>query len=318
MNWKRWLWRIGVLLGALGIGFWLGQCSGGSATSNSSDIQGPPVAHVTLAPLVRKTISATVTAYGSVITQPGKNHAVSVPYETRVQHVLVAPGESVTAGQPLVQIDPSPQTKLKLAQAQSAAQAAQKEFQQTQQKFNLKLATNQELGLAKKNAENATLQLQTLKKQGASKEREVQAEMAGLVGKVDVQDGQIVQAGSPLVELVVQNEIEVRLGAEPEDVKHLQLGQTVALYQVHLTNASRSRARCGSSPSGSIRARIWSMFMFLYLTSLTFCSIPISRPSSRRDLTRLWSLREAQSCRRGTSTFSIRSRTTKPSATRCG
>lgn len=237
MNWKRWLWRIGVLLGVLGIGFWLGQCSGGSTTSKSSDIQGPPVAHVTLAPLVRKTISAIVTAYGSVITQPGKNHAVSVPYETRVQHVLVAPGESVTAGQPLVQIDPSPQTKLQLAQAQSAAQAAQKELQQTQQKFTLKLATNQELGLAKKNAENAKLQLQTLEKQGAGKEREVQAEMAGLVGKVDVQDGQIVQAGSPLVELVVQNEIEVKLGAEPEDVKHLRLGQTVTLYQVHLTNA---------------------------------------------------------------------------------
>lgn len=238
MNWKSWLWRIALLLGAVGLGFWLGQCSGGSASKqSSSDTSGPPVAQVTLAPLALKTISATVTTYGSVITQPGKNHAVSVAYETRVQHVLVAPGESVIAGQPLVQIDPSPQTQLQLAQAQSAAQAAQKELQQTQQKFNLKLATNQDLGQAKKNAESAKLQLQTLEKQGAGNERKVKAEMAGLVGKVDVQDGQIVQAGSPLVELVVQSEIEVKLGVEPEDVKQLQLGQPVTLYQVHLANA---------------------------------------------------------------------------------
>lgn len=238
MNWKRWLWRIGALLAVLGIGFWLGQCSGGSPTQQGSGIaSGAPVAKITLAPLQRKTISAKVTAYGSVITQPGKNNAISVPYETRVRHVLVAPGESVTAGQALVAIDPSPQTKLQLAQARQAVQTAQKDLNQVQQKFNLKLATNQELALANKNDENAQLQLQTLQKQGAASEQTVKADMAGLVGKVNVQDGQIVPAGSPLVDLVARNQIEVKLGVEPEDALHVQVGQAVTLYQVHLANA---------------------------------------------------------------------------------
>ncbi|MGI8956053.1 MAG: efflux RND transporter periplasmic adaptor subunit [Chthoniobacterales bacterium] len=238
MNWQRWLWQIGALLGVLGVGFWLGQCSGGSSAKQGSGADsGPPVARVTLAPLEQKTISAKVTAYGSVITQPGKNNAVSVPYETRVRHVLVAPGESVTAGQALVAIDPSPQTKLQLAEARQAVQAAQKELNQVQQKFNLKLATNQELAVGKKNAENAQLQLQTLQQQGAASEQTVKAGMAGLVGNVNVQDGQIVPTGSPLVDLVARNEIEVKLGVEPEDALHVQTGQAVTLYQVHLINA---------------------------------------------------------------------------------
>ncbi len=237
MNWKRWIWRAVIVLVAVGIGYWLGHRSGGAADQSGGDQNSDPVAQVTLAPIARKAIADTVTAFGSVITQPGKNHAVSVAYETRVQHVLVAPGESVTAGQSLVAIDPSAQTKLQLAEARNAAKAAEQELQQSQQKFNLKLATNQDLGAAKKAAETAQLQLQTLEKQGAAGGQQVKSDLAGVVAKVDVQDGQVVPAGSPLVELVQQNEIEVKLGVEPEDAQHVQTGQPVTLYQVHLAGA---------------------------------------------------------------------------------
>ncbi len=235
MNWKPWIRPLLIGLIALGIGYWLGHRSGGTPAADESENSDGPVASVTLAPIKQKSITDVVTAYGSVITQPGKSHAVSVAYETRVRHVLVAPGQPVTKGQPLVEIDPSPQTQLQLAQARSAADAAQKELDQTQQKFNLKLATNQDLNQAKKNAENAQLQLQTLEQQGAASAQVVKAEMDGLVGKVDVQDGQIVQPGSPLVELVQENEIEVKLGVEPEDAVHVAVGQPVALFRVHTT-----------------------------------------------------------------------------------
>ena len=236
MNWKRWIWPVGVGVVALGAGYWLGNHSSGTSPGNNIP-SGPPVAHVTLARVERKSIAHTVTAYGSVITQPGKNHAVSVAYETRVQHILVAPGETVQQGQPLVQIAPSPQTQLQLAQARSAAQTAQNELQQTQQKFKLHLATNQNLNQAKQNAESAKLQLQTLQNQGAASQQTVNAQMAGVVGKVDVQDGQIVPPGNPLVELVQQNEIEVKLGVEPEDAVHVSKGQQVSLFRVHMTDA---------------------------------------------------------------------------------
>jgi membrane fusion protein, multidrug efflux system len=235
MNWKPWIRPLLIGLIALGIGYWLGHRPGGTPAADESENSDGPVASVTLAPIEQKSITDVVTAYGSMITQPGKSHAVSVAYETRVRHVLVAPGQPVTRGQPLVEIDPSPQTQLQLAQARSAADAAQKELEQTQQKFNLKLATNQDLNQAKKNAENAQLQLQTLEQQGAASAQVVKAEMDGLVGKVDVQDGQIVQPGSPLVELVQKNEIEVKLGVEPEDAVHVAAGQPVSLFRVHTT-----------------------------------------------------------------------------------
>lgn len=238
MNWKRWIWWTALLLAAIGLGYWLGHRAGaGGAAASGGDSTGGPVAHVTLAPIERKSIAVTVTAFGSVLTQPGKTHAVSAAYETRVRHVLVAPGEAVRVGQPLVEIDPSPQTQLQLAEARNAARAAQQALKQTQQKFNLKLVTNQDLGTAKKAAETAQLQRQTLEKQGAATGQQVTSDLAGLVGKVDVQDGQIVQAGNPLVELLQQNEIEVKLGVEPEDVQHLETGQPVTLHQVHLAQA---------------------------------------------------------------------------------
>jgi membrane fusion protein (multidrug efflux system) len=231
MNWKRWLFRSAVVLAAVALGFWLGKRSGSGAEEAGGDETGS-IAEVVLAPITKKTIAENVTAYGSVIAQPGKSHAVSAAYETRIRHILVAPGESVTGGQPLVEIDSSPATQLQLAEARSAAKAAQKELDQAQQKFNLKLATNQDLGQAKKASESAQLQLQNLEKQGAAAPQQVKSEMEGVVGKVDVQDGQIVQAGSPLVELVAQNEIEVKLGVEPEDIVHLAPNDPVSLFQV--------------------------------------------------------------------------------------
>ena len=242
MNRKRWLFGSVVVLAALALGFWLGKRSGGAAEEAGGDEQGP-IAQVALAPIVKKTIAENVTAYGSVIAQSGKSHAVSAAYETRIRHILVAPGESVTVGQPLVEIDPSPATQLQLAEARNAARAAQKDLEQAQQKFNLKLATNQDLGQAKKAAESAQLQLQALEKQGAAVPQQLKSEMEGLVGKVDVQDGQIVPAGGPLIELVAQHEIEVKLGVEPEDVIHLAPNDPVSLFQVQRQGAKPIEGR---------------------------------------------------------------------------
>ncbi|MDP9253693.1 MAG: efflux RND transporter periplasmic adaptor subunit [Verrucomicrobiota bacterium] len=234
MNWKRWIFRLLILLAVGALGYWLGHHAGEEKEEGEGK---GPVAHVTLAPIQKKMIAENVTTYGSVVAQPGKSRAVAATFETRVRHVLVAPGETVTAGQPLVEIDPSPAAQLQLAQAKSTAEAAQKELDQTQQRFNLKLATNQDLGLAKKAAESAQLQLQSLQKQGVSSEGRITSEMAGLIGKVDVQDGQIVQAGSPLVELIARDDIEVKLGVEPEDVRYMKPDQSLSLFVVNVEGA---------------------------------------------------------------------------------
>src|SRR6266446_10352299 len=118
-----------------------------------------PIPEVQVAKVERKTITEKVIVYGSVVAQPGKTHSVSVAFETRVQHILVAPGQFVQENDPLTEIEPSPAAQLQFQQARNAADAARKELKQTQERFNLKLSTNQDLSGAEKTARAPEAQL---------------------------------------------------------------------------------------------------------------------------------------------------------------
>src|SRR5919109_221071 len=181
-----------------------------------------PIPEVQVAKVERKTITEKVIVYGSVIAQPGKTHSVSVAFETRVRHILVAPGQFVQENDPLVEIELSPGAQVQFQQAKNAADAARKELNQTQERFNLKLATNQDLSAAEKTARDADAQLAALQRAGAGGDNRVRSDMAGVIAKVNAQDGQIVAPGGSLVEIVAENEIEVKLGVEAEDLAAAQ------------------------------------------------------------------------------------------------
>ena len=198
-----------------------------------------PVAQVQVAKVERKTITEKVIAYGSVVAQPGKTHSVSVAFETRVQHILVAPGQFVQENDPLIEIAPSPGAQVQFQQAKNAAEAARREFKQTQERFNLKLATNQDLSAAEKTARDAEVQLATLQRAGAGGDNRIHSDMAGVIAKVNVQNGQIVAAGGPLVEIVAESEIEVKLGQEPEDLSAAQDGAPIIIFPVNDPTAAK-------------------------------------------------------------------------------
>jgi membrane fusion protein, multidrug efflux system len=198
-----------------------------------------PVAQVQIVPIERKSISEKLTSYGSVVAQPGKTHFIAISFESRVRHVLVTAGQLVSKGDALIDVQGSPASLLQLHQAESAAQEANKELGQAKERFALKLATNQELNQAEKAAADAELQLESLHGQGITDGNELRSDITGIVAKVDVEDGQIASAGSPLVELVAANDIEVKLGAEPEDVSRLQPGQKAAICLVNNPAALR-------------------------------------------------------------------------------
>jgi membrane fusion protein, multidrug efflux system len=192
-----------------------------------------PVAQVQVAKVERKTITETVIVYGSVIAQPGKTHSISVAFETRVRHILVAPGQFVQENDPVIEIELSPAAQVQFQQAKNAAEAAQKELKQTQERFNLKLATNQDLSGAEKTARDAETQFTALQRAGAGGDNRIHSDMSGVIAKVDAQDGQIVPSGGPLVEIVAENEIEVKLGVEAEDLSAAQEGATITIIPVN-------------------------------------------------------------------------------------
>src|SRR2546430_2712255 len=197
-----------------------------------------PIARVQVAKVQRKVISEKAIVYGSVVAQPGKTHSVSVAFETRVRHILVAPGQFVQENDPLTEIEPSPAAQLQMQQAKNASEAAQKELKQTQARFDLKLATNQDLSAAEKTARDAEAQLTTLQRAGAGGDNRIRAGQAGVVAKVDVQDGQIVPAGGPLIEIVAENEIEVKLGVEAEDLPAAPAGASISILPITDPTAS--------------------------------------------------------------------------------
>lgn len=211
----------------------IGRCTWRHFSGANEEKKEGPTALVEVAPISRKTIAEKLTAYGSVIAQPGKTHSVTVGFETRVRHILVAPGQLVQEGDPLVEVEGSPAAQLQLQQAKNAAEIATRDLKQAQERFNLKLATNQDMNTAEKAARDAQAQLAALQRSGAGGDNRIKSDMTAVVSKVNAQDGQIVPVGSPLVELVAEEEIEVKLGIEAEDLSALQAEQPITIFPVN-------------------------------------------------------------------------------------
>jgi RND family efflux transporter MFP subunit len=190
-----------------------------------------PTDTVSTAPIKQGDLSQTIVAYGSVTAQPGEIAVFSVPYECRVSRIDVTAGQPLDKQTPLIEIQPSPNAKLALAEAQSNLDIANKNLSQSQQSFGMKLATNAELLQSQQAVQLAQLRLDTLKQQGgASDAQSLTAASPGLVARIDVQQGQIIPAGNPLVETIARDQVEVRLGVEPSAIAQLTLGQSVHLF----------------------------------------------------------------------------------------
>jgi RND family efflux transporter MFP subunit len=240
----RFILVIILLIVAAGAGYFIGQKHAGGggkeqaeqpATTESSD-EDKAVATVTVAKVRSGELSDTLTAYGSVIADPGEVRVLSVQFESRVTRVLVTPGEQVEAYAEVMIVEASPDTKVALEDARNAADAAKRDLQQTQQKFEQHLATNQELSQAQETSRAANLKLQSMLERGVDEPQHLKSPMAGVVNKVAVQEGQIVAAGNPLIEIAAQNKIQVKLGVEPEDASQLKRDQVVKLRQVESSN----------------------------------------------------------------------------------
>jgi RND family efflux transporter MFP subunit len=212
---------------------------GHSAAPDADDAEGEDaalqsqVAHVEVVKLEKKRMTEIATAYGSVVAQPGNVHTISVAFETEIRRVLIAPGQLVSKGEPLFEIKPSPTTQLAFQQAKTAASTAESDLRQTTERHGLKLATNQELAIAQKAGSDAEQQLENLQKQGLGGENLVTAQFAGVVTRIDAQNGQTVPGGTSLAEVTAEKQIEVKLGVEPENVGTMKAGQPVKIFPVN-------------------------------------------------------------------------------------
>jgi membrane fusion protein (multidrug efflux system) len=240
MNRTHWIKKIisALLLLALGIGIghWFAHKSGAppaQADESGNETNSGPVAQVTTVPLKRGQIKAVEVTYGTVMAAPGETHTFSVPYESRVKVILIAPGQVIQTNAPLIEVEPSPDTRLQLDQARNERDSAKKSFELVQQRAELKLATRQEQLQSQQQLDAAELKVRSLEARGIENSQTLRADASGVVSEIAVQPGQIVAAGAPLLNTIGQNQIIVRLGLESEVAGRVQEDQAVELRAVN-------------------------------------------------------------------------------------
>jgi RND family efflux transporter MFP subunit len=227
-----------------GAGFWFGREHGESkevSTDTGDESKEPAtsepsaedvVASVEVAPLRSGRISETATVFGTIVAEASDVRIQSVPFESLVKHVDVTAAQEVAPQSKTVLVEASPDTLLALSEAKNALDAAARDLAQTQQRVIDRLATNQELSQAQQALDAAKLKHQSLIDRGVGKQHQLVADVSGIVNKIDVQEGQIVPAGGPLVEIAAGNRIEAKLGVNEETVSRLKIDQPVRLRRV--------------------------------------------------------------------------------------
>lgn len=246
-------WVISILIGLallieMGLGgYWYGRYDKAihhadevatSVNERSQAIDPPASVQASVVPV--RTVAAQdqiieqeITAYGTVLAEPGVTHVVSVLFETQIGQVLVTPGQPVSIGMPLLVVEPSQNTELQLIEAKNTLAAANDTLRHVRNKFKERLATNAQLLQAQQAQLTAAAKLKSLKQRGVGQSQTLKATVAGVVNQVNVRQGQIVPAGNSLASIVPRHCIEVKLGVEPEDVPYLKVGQPIRLSNVH-------------------------------------------------------------------------------------
>jgi membrane fusion protein (multidrug efflux system) len=216
--------------------WWYGERGKGSPQNGTSTPHAQkaasPTARVKTLPVRKGTITENIKAYGTVVPAPGGTQAVSVPFESQVRRIMVSTGQEVSKGSLLLEIGPSPDSKLKFQQANDAYALAREKLMHVQQLLDLKLATNTQLLSAKQAVQQAELTLESMKRRGIDGQTDLRSDVGGVIQKVYVQEGAIVPAGNPLVEIVAQDRLEVRLGVEPDTISRVKINQKVLLTKV--------------------------------------------------------------------------------------
>ena len=230
----KWIF-IAIAVTCAGGGIYYTRAAGGKGQNPIVRESAPagPVAMVRMTPIKRASISEVVTAYGTVVPEPGAVRNISVPFASRVRHVLVTEGERVSRGSDLVEVEASADARLKMQEARSAYEAARQNLGKIQQRVKLKVGTIEELLAARQAYQRAEIRLENLRRRGIAERKIIRSPGSGIVYRVHVEQGSAVPAGTAFLDMVPQDGIVVQLSVEQEDVKRLNLGQAVLIFKVN-------------------------------------------------------------------------------------
>ena len=172
--------------------------------------------------------------YGTVEFAPEDGRTIVLPAETLVSQVLVAAGQRVKQGQPMLQVQPSVGDQLQLKQAEIGLKFAIADQHRVANLRQRQLATNSQLQTANQSLARARAALQDIQlRLQQLKNGQVSAPINGVVTIVHVHQGDLVPAGQPLLSLSTGNALRVLLGVEPGILPRIHVGDSVSLLPVY-------------------------------------------------------------------------------------
>lgn len=174
-----------------------------------------------------------VTAYGTVAPSVIGTRTFNEAQPGQVTQLMVAPGSSVRAGQPLAIFVTAPSARSAYSQAASALAAAQKARVSTAQLLAQQLATTDQLVQADKAVSDARTALAALRAEGAgSPSHTIVSPFAGVVTAVTVAQGDRTQPGAAILTVARAGAIVVTVGVDPGQRTGLSAGQSATLTRL--------------------------------------------------------------------------------------
>jgi len=199
-------------------------CKG--AKEEAGDEKGHPTVSVQTVVVKPQSFTETVGAIGTVVARAGHVATLSAPAAGRVGRVLATTGQTVAAGQVLVELEQAPFTAA-LQSAQATLSAADKAYERQQ-----RLA--QEGIIPRKDVDQAAADLARAKSDEVAARRNEQLSVlrtpiGGVVTRMSATLGASVDPAQPLVEISDPKALDILLSVTPTNAARVRPGAKVAL-----------------------------------------------------------------------------------------
>jgi RND family efflux transporter MFP subunit len=201
-----------------------------TACKGKQEAAGEEAAHVVVnaqtVVVAPQAFTETVGALGTVVARAGHVATLSAPAAGRVGQVLVSVGQTVKAGQPLVELDQAPFTAA-LQSANAALTAAERANERQQ-----RLA--QEGIVPRKDAEQAAAELARAQSEASAARRNAQLSVlrttiGGVVTRMSATLGASVDPAQPIVEVSDPAALDILLSVTPTEAANVRRGAKVTL-----------------------------------------------------------------------------------------
>ena len=243
---RRWPWVAGlVILAAATVGYYYydTQISSQTAAVAPAEVVEPVQAPMQINPdemtvLEPQRLERRVRVSGTLA--PWRSTQLSSQTGGEIQEVTVRPGDTVVAGDLLVQIDTEnlllelDQARSNVAATQAQLALAEVQLDRVRALVNRGVTTSSSLDEAQSNVTQLNASLDALEDQVAGadlrlRNATVRASFSGIVSNRAVEPGQYVGIGTPLISIVDLSTVEMRANAAVADGALLRRDQTVLI-----------------------------------------------------------------------------------------